>query len=264
MQYPPSPKLSKFIKHYLLFDIPDSGEKRYRHFSNGHNGLVFTLKKNEFVSLNSKSELPETFLYGQITENQDFHINGRTSIVIVLFQPFGFFGLTGIHASKHVNNFEDTYLIFGKEILELKECLQLCSCSKEVVNHLNSFFTKKLNQINYILNPYLLNTLKLAHKKRGDLSVNELCTEVGVNERRIQRIFSEQIGISPKRFILNIKLHSFLSLLREKSHSSLTELSLEAGYYDQAHLIREFRKTIGLNPSSYLKTQRLAVNLIAF
>lgn len=264
MQYAPSPNLSKHIKHYLLFEISNSERKRYRHFSNGHNGLVFTLKKKEFISLNTKSALPETFLFGQISENHDFQIYGKTTIAIVLFQPFGFFGITGIHSSKYINDFEDSYLIFGKEILELKERLQLSSSSREVINYFNSFFIKKLNESNFVLNPYLMNTLQLAHQRKGNIAVNELCAQIGVKERKLQRLFSEQIGVSPKKYIRNIKLHSFLGLLKYKSHSSLTQLSLEAGYYDQAHLIKEFKKTVGFNPSTYLKAQRLAVNLIEF
>lgn len=264
MQYAPTPNLSNYIKHYLIFDISNSENNRFRHFSNGHNGLVFTLKKNEFVSLKTKSALPETFVFGQISENQDFLINGTTTIAIVLFQPFGFFGVTGIPSSKLINNFEDSYLIFGKEILELKERIQQSSSSIEVINLFNSFFTKKLKETNYAINPYLISTLKNAHKVKGNITVTKLCTQIGVKERKLQRLFSEQIGISPKKYIRNIKLHSFLGLLRKENHSSLTELSLEAGYYDQAHLIKEFKKTIGFNPSMYLKTQRLAVNLFKF
>ena len=263
MQFAPSQNLSKFIKHYLIFDIPSNGQKRYRYFSNGHNGLVFTLKKKEFVSLNSKTALPETFVFGQILENQDFSINGTTSIVIVLFQPFGFFALTGIPANNYFNDFEDSYLIFGKEILELKDCLQSSSNSSEVINHLNSYFTKKLILSEYTLNRLLTNTIQLIYKERGNILVHELCKEAGVKERKMQRMFSNQIGITPKKFIGNIKLHYFLSLLRNQSgSSSLTNLSLQAGYYDQAHLIKEFKKTVGLAPSKYLKTPRLAVNLI--
>lgn len=265
MQYPPSPNLSKFIKHYLLLDIPSGGKKKYRHFSNGHNGLVFTLKKKEFISLNSKTVLPETFIFGQLSANQDFGINGTASILIVLFQPFGFFGLTGIPANKYINNFEDSCLIFGKDILELKDNLKSSSSSKRIVNCLNTYFTEKLKNTNYTLNPFLTNTIQLVHKERGNISVRELCAKVGVKERKMQRIFFEQIGVPPKKFINTIKLHSFISLLRNESDfSSLTKLSLQAGYYDQAHLIKEFKKTVGFAPSKYLKTPRLAVNLIEF
>ncbi|MDC6390561.1 helix-turn-helix transcriptional regulator [Maribacter sp. PR1] len=263
MQFAPSHNLCEFIKHYLIFDIPSNGRKRYRHFSNGYNGLVFTLKKKEFLSLNSKAALPETFIFGQISENQDFSIKGTTSIVIVLFQPFGLYGLTGISATNYFNDFEDSYLIFGKEILELKNRLELSSNPSEVINYLNFYFTKKLKLSDYTLNPILINTIQIVHKKRGNISVNELCKEAGINERKVQRMFFNQIGINPKKFISNIKLHYFLSLLRNQSgFSSLTNLSLQAGYYDQAHLIKEFKKTVGLVPSKYLNTPRLAVNLI--
>lgn len=263
MQYVPSQNISKFIKHYLIFDIPSSDQKQYRHFSNGHTGLVFTLKKKEFISLNSKITLPETFIFGQISKNQDFSINGTTSIVIVLFQPFGFFGLTGIPANNYINDFEDSYLIFGKEILKLKDNLQSSTNSSQIINYLNLYFTKKLEISKYTLNPLLINTIQLVQKERGNISVNELCTETGVKERKMQRMFSKQIGVTPKNFINNIKLHYFLSLLRNQSgYSSLTNLSLQAGYYDQAHLIKEFKKTVGLAPSKYINTPHLAVNLI--
>jgi len=264
MQLAPSPNLSKYIKHYLLFEISNNEKKQYRHFSNGHNGLVFTLKKDNIVSVNSNTPLPETFVFGQISESQDFQIKGIATLVIVLFQPYGFFGLTGIHSSTYINSFEDAYLIFGKDISQLNERLQYSCSYGEVINCLNSFFTAKLDRTNYPLNPYLLNILQLSLRKKGNISVNELCVQIGVKERKMQRLFAEQIGISPKKYIRNIKLHSFLGLLRNNDQASLTELSLEAGYYDQAHLIKEFKKTIGFNPSAYLRTQRLAVNLIGF
>lgn len=265
MQYLTTPYLSKYIKHYLIFDISSNGQKRYRHFSNGHNGLVFTLKKEEFVSINSKTALPETFVFKQISENQDFYISGATSIVIVLFQPFGLYNLTGIPANNFVNDFEDSYLIFGKGILKLKNQLQSSSNSNDVINHLNSFFTQKIKSNNALINPFLSNSIQLVHTKKGDISVNDLCSQIGVTERKMQRMFSRQIGISPKKFICNVRLHHFLSLLRnEKDFLSLTNLSLQAGYYDQAHLIKEFKKIVGLAPSRYQKTKRLAVNLIEF
>jgi AraC-like DNA-binding protein len=44
---------------------------------------------------------------------------------------------------------------------------------------------------------------------------------------------------------------------------SLTELAYTAGYYDQAHFIREFTNLVGITPSQYnANTQRLAVNVM--
>ena len=254
MQYAPSPNLSKYIKHYLLFEIGNSDKKWYRHFANGHNGLVFSFNKKGFVSLHSKNSLPETFLFGQVSEYQDFFVDGATSVVIVLFQPLGLFALTGMHSSLFTNRMEDASLVLGKGISGLQENLFCSADAIEMIGFLNSFFTKKFDGLSYDHNPYVLSFVSLALKKKGDILVNDLCRQIGVNERKIQRLFSEQIGVTPKAFLKHIKLHSFLGLTKNKIQSSLTELGLEAGYYDQAHLIREFKKTVGLNPSTYLKS----------
>lgn len=262
MQYTPSPNLSKYIKHYLLFEISNSDKKRYRHFANGHNGLVFSFNTKGFVSLHSENPLPETFLFGQVSEYQDFFIEGATSVVIVLFQPLGLFALTGIHSSIFTNRMEDAPSVLGKGISGLQENLFYSADAIDMIGCLNSFFTKKFDELTYDHNPYILNFVSLALKKKGDILVNDLCSQIGVNGRKMQRLFSEQIGVNPKTFLRNIKLHSFLGLTKDKTQSSLTKLGLEAGYYDQAHLIREFKKTVGLTPSTYLKSKRLAVNLV--
>ncbi|WP_422862100.1 helix-turn-helix domain-containing protein [Flagellimonas sp. W118] len=261
MQYAPSKCLSKYIKHYLLFNITSSNLKKYRHFANGHHGLVFILKNSELILLNSKIELPETFILGQLSENQEFQFKGVVSVLIVLFQPSGFYELTGIPGSKYINSFENSSLIYGNEILELKERLQACSDSSIMVNYLNSYFTEKAKGQQHTM-AGLENAIGIINNEKGRLSVKKLCAKTGITERKIQRLFLEQIGISPKKFIGNIRFHSFLRQLRnEGNFSSLTKLSLDAGYYDQAHLIREFRKIVGIAPTEYLKTSRLAVNL---
>ncbi|SNZ00917.1 helix-turn-helix domain-containing protein [Flagellimonas pacifica] len=262
MQYAPSASLSKYIKHYLLFNVPSNDQRKYRHFSNGHQGLVFILKNGELTLLNSRTKLPETFVLGQLSKSQEFQIKGTVSVLIVLFQPSGFYELTSIPGSKYINSFEDSRLIFGNEILKLKERLQLCSDSSIMINYLDSYFTEKAKGRQHSMTPSLENAVGIINNEKGRLSVNELCAKTGITERKIQRLFFEQIGISPKKFIGNIRLHSFLRQLRnEGDFSSLTKLSLDAGYYDQAHLIREFQKIVGIAPTEYLKTSRLAVNL---
>ena len=88
----------------------------------------------------------------------------------------------------------------------------------------------------------------------------------GYTERHIERAFSESIGINPKKFGNIVKLHSFLKLLKHKStQNNLTAFCYEAGYSDQSHLIREFRKYTGVTPTQYLNdTSRLATNFMKF
>lgn len=262
MQYAPSTNLSKYIKHYLLLEHTNSDKLRYRHFANGHCGLVFSFHKKELVSLRSKNSLPQSFVFGQISNYQEFFVEESATVLIVLFQPLGLFALTGIHTSMFTDQIEDASLVLGPGISRLQERLCFSSDAIEMIGFLDSFFIEKFADLSYDCSPYLLNFISIALQKKGNLLVKDVCNQIGVNERKIQRLFSEQIGVSPKKFLNNMRLHAFLGLTKNQSQNSLTVLGLEAGYYDQAHLIREFKKTVGFNPSTYLKSQRLAVNLI--
>lgn len=98
------------------------------------------------------------------------------------------------------------------------------------------------------------------------VTIEQLVNYTGYTERHIERTFAQQVGMSPKKYVNIIQLHSFLKLLRNKpTEANLTSISYESGYFDQSHLIRMFKKYTGITPSQYLNsTNRLAVNFMEF
>jgi AraC-like DNA-binding protein len=70
-----------------------------------------------------------------------------------------------------------------------------------------------------------------------------------LSERSLQRIFREEVGLSPKKIADIVKFENCISLFR--SGKSLTDICYEAGYYDQPHFIKTFKQFTGLTPSQY-------------
>ena len=99
---------------------------------------------------------------------------------------------------------------------------------------------------------------------KGQSTVNELTKLTGYPEHKLERLFRQAIGLSPAKYLQIVRLHYFLSLMRSAhSEDSLTIAGLESGYYDQPHLIHNFKQITGLTPSQYLSTaSSLTVNLI--
>ncbi len=91
--------------------------------------------------------------------------------------------------------------------------------------------------------------LHLILKQRGVIETeNELNT--GLSSRQLRRLFDHYIGTSPKFFS---KVVRFQSILHAKpSHHSLrkSKLFFDAGFYDQAHFIKDFKKLYGMTPSA--------------
>ncbi len=78
--------------------------------------------------------------------------------------------------------------------------------------------------------------------------VAELAAEIGWSRTRLASRFSEQVGISPKRFARVVRFEAARRLLAQGS-SSLAEVAARAGYYDQAHLCRDVSALAGCSPS---------------
>ena len=76
-----------------------------------------------------------------------------------------------------------------------------------------------------------------------------LARSLAMSERTMRRRFHESFGYGPKTLSRILRYQRFL-LLSATSQSSMAVLASEAGYADQAHLVRESRRISGLTPKS--------------
>lgn len=264
MQILPAKELSDIIKHYLFLDSKGINAKNLRLFSDGNTGIVFNTNNNLFLDFNNK--LPNSFLYGQITQFKDIYFSNYTSLIIVVFQPAGIKKKFGISAFEVCDNIIDLEEISGKKSLEIEDKLAEAKTIQEKINLLNAFFIA-LALKNNIKNELLISaSINFILKNKGLISNSQLIKFTGYTERHIERLFLESIGISPKSFANIVKLHSFLQQIKTNTKkTNLTEIAYHAGYADQSHLIREFKKHTGMTPSLYTKkTYKLAINFVAF
>ncbi len=84
----------------------------------------------------------------------------------------------------------------------------------------------------------------------AETRVQVVAQQLGVTARHLRRAFVEAVGIGPKEFARGVRLHR---AIRESERSrDWSMIARDAGYYDQAHLIGDFRDLVGLTPSAYL------------
>jgi AraC-like DNA-binding protein len=94
----------------------------------------------------------------------------------------------------------------------------------------------------------------------GQRNLREVAQALGVGERRMQQIFQEHVGLSPRAWSRLARLHTCVRLMREAQRPAWPELALEAGFYDQAHLANEFKQLSGLTPGEFLRQRDIAVS----
>ena len=92
----------------------------------------------------------------------------------------------------------------------------------------------------------------------GALPVRALVDGLGVGERRLQRLFRDRIGLTPKEAGRYARFRAVLDQMLRRPAAPLGRVGLEAGYYDQPHFIREFSRFAGLPPEAWRRECRQA------
>ena len=84
--------------------------------------------------------------------------------------------------------------------------------------------------------------------------IEELARRIGISERHLHRRFVASVGYSPKTFQRIVRFQKLLALAEAGSPTPLGDVSLAAGYADQAHMTREVVKFAGVTPGALLGT----------
>lgn len=96
---------------------------------------------------------------------------------------------------------------------------------------------------------YALNRI---YDLKGNIPVNQLAEETGYSARYIRKKFKDNIGISPKLFSQILRFQYSLFLLMKNNQYSVSDIIDVNGYYDQAHLINEFKRFGYLSPKKLI------------
>jgi AraC-like DNA-binding protein len=96
----------------------------------------------------------------------------------------------------------------------------------------------------------------------GAVPVAELAREAGWSRRHFTARFTRAAGLPPKTFARVLRFQRAKELLARPGGPSLSEIALDCGYYDQAHLNRDFRAFAGCTPTE-LTARRLPAGYAA-
>ncbi|WP_289140659.1 helix-turn-helix domain-containing protein [uncultured Brevibacillus sp.] len=82
----------------------------------------------------------------------------------------------------------------------------------------------------------------------GSMPIGALAEKVNYSERNLRRVFQNELGVSPKELIRIIQFQSFLQELVRGTQATFTDVALQYGYYDQSHVIKNFKAYYGMSP----------------
>lgn len=94
----------------------------------------------------------------------------------------------------------------------------------------------------------------LADEFHGHLSIDQVASAVGISQYHLMRSFRAVTGLSVHQFLTQIRLGHAKTLLAQGVSAAQTAASV--GFYDQSHLINQFRRHFGVTPKQYATASR--------
>jgi AraC-like DNA-binding protein len=125
---------------------------------------------------------------------------------------------------------------------------------------LQAALLRRLREHEAALHGGVQQAVRLIHSHAGRLAPHEVARALEMGERRLQQLFQSHVGLTPRAFGRLARLHACLRALRSQATPAWPQLALEAGFYDQSHLVNEFQALCGLSPRAFLQRARISVS----
>lgn len=159
--------------------------------------------------------------------------------------PGAFHKLTGLPATMAM----DTYLPFDEVFNDFNQAHLFSLSFEQAKEHLHSFLSNKSSDISPDLFTELFNTLS----EDIPQTTKELYEILHFSPRQCQRLFAKHYGITPKMALSILRFQKCLKILISSESKPANILDL-AGYYDQPHFNKDFKRNIGITPLELIRT----------
>ena len=254
----PSVFLSQYVKQYWNMDncIPAGKEHIQRIVPNGLFEIIFYLDDKPIATDQQKTINENIIITGQLKSYHDLKVTGKLSLFAIYFLPHGLSMFLDLPLKELFNQSVPLKLVIKDTVNKLEDELSSAETfEKKIVIAENFLITQiqknekkyKYDRIRYVVN--------LINQAKGILEIEDLASKSFLSRKQFERTFSDFIGTSPKQFL---KIVRFQNAIYEKSKNSelnLTEIAHKCGYFDQSHMINDFKTLSGITPKNYFENE---------
>jgi AraC-like DNA-binding protein len=256
---PQNSQLSSYIDCFYIIDHQEtSTENSFLILPSFYTYLSVSLATETTVKTNKIIEVKQTYknnldssLQIGLKTSHIFEYKGLVKELCIKFKPLGiynFFKEEKIHSSEENQTF---FLNIESETI-ITSILRSSSYS-EIIEKTEDYLISRLKHFQH---PYLNKILKdLETMETGNLTtLEDLAKSVGVSRPTLNAQFKKYLHLTPSEYKQIWRLRMYIdSKLISKNTTSSNDMLFDLGFFDQSHMIKEFKKYTLLKPKEFFK-----------
>ncbi len=243
-EYLPDITLSDLIDSYWVSEAFIACEERTRILPDGCVDIIISAYQIHGM----KAFRP--YIFGTTTSYIEPSFSGKHKMIGIRFKPGGITAFTRIPINEFTDSSVDISLAetlfddrFYEELQEKEE-------TNQQLQYINDYLLNKYATL-YLVDKQVLTTVNLITKSHGKVPIKQLLEQVCLCQRQFERRFKASIGISPKMFSRIVRFNHTRHQLQTRPRQSLLDTAIDCGYYDHAHLIKDFVMLSGNSPTGF-------------
>jgi AraC-like DNA-binding protein len=258
-EYHTPPLLAPYIRCYWTLEIeashgPHVGQSQ-RFLAEGLE-FMFNIAEPVIIENNdgSAKTMTESGVTGPLSRPMRLRPTGSLNLFGICFRPGGSYPFFKIPAHELVDQFPDVGDLWGSKGCKFVEriqndCLTTRSRIEALSGYLSNLLCKNLRD-DAVINA----AIEFIDNLKGRISIDDLARCLGLSCRHLERKFKERIGMTPKQLCRNTRFKHTYKRIEASHRANWVDMALTCGYYDQAHLINEFRYFTGTSPADFFKS----------
>jgi AraC-like DNA-binding protein len=196
---------------------------------------------------------PAAVLVGPQTSSLLLEPAGEVATMGVRFRPGGLAAFLRAPADELADRQVGVEDLFGKDAATLADEAQEAEDDGPRVGIMTRLLLSRLGR-GARPAPALDHAVASLLARRGPVPVEGLARELGISRRQLERAFRRRTGMTPMQLGRVIRFQNVFRALPE-SGGDWVSVALDCGYYDQSHLIRDFREFAGESPRAFLREE---------
>jgi len=197
---------------------------------------------------------PKAFLVGELTRALRVQPGARISTMGIRFRPSGLGAFLGAPLHELTDRTTPIDALWGRSGRALEAQLQEAPSDEQRVEVAEEFLLARL-AVGTGPDRAVEAAVARLLAEGGQSRLRALATTAELSERQLERRFRSAVGIGPKTLARLVRFQAVYRRLGEDAPADWALIALDCGYFDQAHLLREFRELAGSPPSRLLGSE---------
>lgn len=252
--YQPQSFLSRFIEFFWMREGDNLSAVQTRLLPMGTMELVIDLHEDRIPLFDRQSRIQcgstnGAMICGVHSENFIIRDTDKISVMGVHFKPGGGASFFELPAGELCNERISLEELWKTRASELRDRLLQEPTPKGRFRILEQFLMQMLRSPNY--HPAVTFALQ-QFQHSANSTICSITEQTGLSARYFNQLFRDQVGVTPKLFCRIQRFQNVLEMLSVKATVDWIDIAFTCGYFDQAHLIHDFRAFADCTPTEYL------------